>query len=144
MMDKLRLLFDELAEKHFTKARIKKYRTWVINANKARTKGLMDSKLNQYDKAEELITFYTFAPLELREDKKEVIENILRLANLNKSLEGSVSLDFEKQFKPPTGYLKWLNNEVTLHPINYIRKLGEEHVHACNYRIVNLQLILEC
>ena len=129
-MEELSLLFEESAEKHFnfTKARIQKYRTWIANANIARTKGLLDSKLNQYDKAEELITFYTFAPLELREDKKEVIENILKLADVNKTLDGSVSLGFEKQFNPPAGFLKWLNNEVSKHPINYIRKQGKEHV----------------
>ena len=129
-MEELSLLFEELAEKHFkfNEARIQKYRTWVTNANKARTEGLMDSKLNQYDKAEELITFYTFAPLELREDKKEAIENILKLADVNKQLDGSVSLGFEQQFNPPTGFLKWLNNEVSRHPINYIRKQGKEHV----------------
>ena len=47
-----------------------KYRTWVTNANKARAKGLTDSKLNQYDKTEELITFYTFAPFALLELRK--------------------------------------------------------------------------
>ena len=129
-MGKLGLLFEELAVKlDFSKNRIQKYRTWVVNANAARAKDLMDSKLNQYDKAEELITFYAFAPLELREDKKDTIEEILKLANVHESLEESVSLSFEKQFKPPTGYLKWLNNEVANHPINYIRKKGIEHTN---------------
>lgn len=128
-MDKLNLLFKEVADKlNFSKARIRKYRTWVENANKARAKGLIDSKLNQYDKAEELITFYTFAPLELREDKKDAIEEILKLANVNELLEGSVRIGFERQFKPPAGYLKWLNKEVSRHPISYIRKQGKEHI----------------
>jgi len=71
-MEKLNLLFEGLAESlDFSKARIKKYRTWVVNANEARVKGFLDSKLNQYDKAEELITFYTFAPLELEKTRKK-------------------------------------------------------------------------
>ena len=127
-MDKLNLLFEELAKKHFSKARIQKYRTWVVNANKARANNSMDKKLNQFDKAEELITFYTFAALELREDKKEVTEKILKLANITKSIDEPVILSFEKQFTPPAGYLKWLNKNVSKHPVNYIRKLGKEHV----------------
>lgn len=61
MMGKLGLLFEELAKKHFSKDRIQKYRTWVENANIARDKGSLDEQLNQYDKAEELLTFYSFA-----------------------------------------------------------------------------------
>ena len=127
-MAKVRLLFEDLARKHFAKARVKKYRAWVENANEARNTGSLDERLNQYDKAEELITFYTFAPLELREDKKEVIQGILKLANINEPVEEPVSLSFEKELQPPKGYLKWLTNEVSRHPVKYVREQGRKHV----------------
>jgi hypothetical protein len=114
--------------KHFTESRIEKFVKWINNANEARAKGLLDSKMNQYDKAEEIITFYTFAPLELRENQKKLIENILILAEVKENVLGSVSLDFESQFKPPTGYLEWLNDEVNQHQIRYIRTLGRDNV----------------
>jgi hypothetical protein len=44
-MGKLYLFFEELAKKHFSKDRIQKYGTWIENANKGRTKGLLDKKL---------------------------------------------------------------------------------------------------
>jgi len=127
-MGKISLLFEDLAKKHFTKARIQKYRNWVENANEARDKGSLDERLNQYDKAEELLTFYAFAPLELREDRKEVIEEILKLAKVYESLEEPLSLSFEKQFQSPKGYLKWLTKEVVGHSVRYIREEGKEHV----------------
>lgn len=45
--------------------RLKKLNAWVENSNSARDTKDLNKKLNQYDKAEELITFYTFAPLVL-------------------------------------------------------------------------------
>jgi len=60
-----------------------KYKNWVEKAKKARRTGSFDEKENQYDKAEELITFYTFAPLELRENRKDVVQEILKLANVH-------------------------------------------------------------
>jgi len=127
----MRLLFEELAKKHFTEERIQKFKNWIGNASKARKANSLDARLNQYDKAEELITFYTFAPLELREDRKDVVEEILKLANIHQSLEEPVeepvSLGFEKQFQPPEGYLKWLTKEVSRHPVRYVREQGKEH-----------------
>jgi len=124
----MKLLFEDLARKHFTKALVKKYRDWVENANKARNTGSLNEKLNQYDKAEELITFYTFAPLELRKDKRRAIQDILGLAKVNETARELVNLNFEKQFKPPQGYLKWLEKEVSRHPVRYVREQGKNHV----------------
>jgi len=124
----MKLLFEDLAKKHFTKARVKKYRDWVENANKARNTGSLNEKLNQYDKAEELITFYTFAPLELRKDKRRAIQDILGLTKVNETAGELVNLNFEKQFKPPQGYLTWLEQEVSRHPVRYVREQGKNHV----------------
>jgi len=126
--DRMKLLFEDLAKNHFTAERIQKFRSWIENANKARKAGSLDERLNQYDKAEELITFYTFAPLELREDRKEVVEEILKLANVHESLEEPVNLSFERQFQPSRGYLKRLTKEVSRHPVRYIREQGKERV----------------
>jgi len=124
----MRLLFEELAKKHFTEGRIQKFRKWIQNANKARERNSLDARLNQYDKAEELITFYTFAPLELREDRKKVIEKILKLANVNKTVEDPVEIGFERQFRPPEGYFMWIDREAGKHPVKYVREQGKRHV----------------
>jgi len=54
-MSKVGLLFEDLAGEHFTKARVRKYRGWVENANKARNTGSWNERLSQYDKAEDLV-----------------------------------------------------------------------------------------
>lgn len=127
----MKLLFENLAEKYFTKERIRKFKDWIENANKAREAKSLGKKPNQYDKAEELISFYTFAPLELREDRKELVQEILRLANVDETVGEPISLGFERQFKPPEGYLKWLEKEVSRHPVKYIREQGKDHVERC-------------
>jgi len=124
----MKLLFENLAEKHFTKERIRKFKDWIENANRARETKSFGKKANQYDKAEEIITFYTLAPLELRENSKELVQEILRLANVNEAIGEPISLGFERQFKPPEGYLKWLEKEVSRHPVKYIREQGKDHV----------------
>lgn len=127
-MNRVKLLFEDLARKHFTEGRVQKFKDWIENAEKARRAGSLDGRLNQYDKAEELITFYTFAPLELRKDKIYVVEEILELANVHESLEEPMNLGFERQLQPPEGYLRWLAKEVDRHPLTYIRKQGREHI----------------
>lgn len=52
----------------------------------------------------------------------------MKLANIHEQVDGDVKLGFEIHFKPPVGYLKWLSNLVSGHPVNYIRKQGMEHV----------------
>ena len=124
----MKLLFENLAEKHFTKGRTRKFKNWIENADKARKTKSLGKKANQYDKAEELITFHAFAPLGLRKDRKEIVQEILRLANVHESVKGKITLSFEKQFRPPKGYLIWLANEVNKHPIRYIREQGKDRI----------------
>ncbi len=62
------------------------------------------------------------------EKRKELVQEILRLANVNEAIGEPISLDFERQFKPPEGYLKWLEKEVSRHPVKYIREQGKDHV----------------
>lgn len=126
----MKLLFEEIAGKPFiTQERVEKLRDWVRNADRVReSKDSSDKRANQYDKAEELVTFYSFAPLALREDKKEVIQNVLRLANIKEDVDGKIELGFEKHFPPPKGYLKWLQKEVSNHPVKYVREQGRNHI----------------
>jgi hypothetical protein len=125
----MRLLFEDLTRRlRLTKERLQKFEDWIENANKADNTKSLDARTNQYDKAEELITFYTFAPIELRKDKANVIQEVLKLANIRVQLEGEIRLDFERQFEPSKDYLKWLENEVVKHPVKYIRKQGLEHI----------------
>ncbi|MDH5481789.1 MAG: hypothetical protein OEY22_02765 [Candidatus Bathyarchaeota archaeon] len=78
----MRLLFEDLTRK-LAKERHVKFEVWIENANKADSTKSLDRRTNQYDKAEELITFYAFAPIELRKNKRNVIQEILKLANVH-------------------------------------------------------------
>jgi len=105
-----------------------KYKNWVEKAKKARRTGSFDKKENQYDKAEELITFYTFAPLEHEklpnQIKNKVVQEILSFIDIDENVR-EVKLYLEKDLPPPNKYLKWLSDEVRKHPIRYIRKEAE-------------------
>jgi hypothetical protein len=128
----MKLLFEKVAEKRFhpAKARIQKLKKWVQLADSARKTGNLEPYPNQYDKAEELITFYTFAPLLLSLNRVGLTNRILGLAGISPYEENVVSVDLERQFRPPAGYLLWLRHEVKSHPIRYIRKQAADHSKA--------------
>lgn len=126
----MRLLYEDIAKELLTSDRVLKYRNWVEEAEKARRKtGSLSAKENQYDKAEELITFYTFAPLEHKNVpshvKNKVVEQILSLVGINEPVR-EVEIHFEKDLQPPDNYLKWLSEKVKKHPIMYIRREAEK------------------
>jgi hypothetical protein len=120
----MRLLFEEVAQKcfHPAKARIQKLKKWVQFADSARRTGNLEPYPNQYDKAEELITFYTFAPFMLSLNRVGLTNRILGLAGISPFEENVVDVGLERQYPPPAGYLRWLENEVKSHPIRYIRE----------------------
>ena len=62
----MRMLFEDIARAHLSKERILKYEAWLDNASRAKETGSLNARDNQLGKAEELITFYAFAPLDLR------------------------------------------------------------------------------
>jgi hypothetical protein len=126
----MRMLFEDLARAHLSNERIRKYEAWLENASRARKSRSLGSRDNQYDKAEELITFYTFAPLELREDRREVVQPILSLGGIREHVEEPLALAFEKQLEPPRSYLEWLARKPSEHPIRYVREQGREHTEA--------------
>lgn len=120
------ILYEDLAKKKkfLTPARILKYNKWVEDSQKARKiNHSLGEKENQFDKAEELITFYTFAPLEHEnipeEIRLKVIQEILSFIGVNEIVR-EAKLSFEKELPPPEKYLEWLNTEVLRHPIRYI------------------------
>ena len=125
----MKLLFEEALEKCFNplEARIQKLKAWVKQANNARSTGNLESFPNQYDKAEELITFYTFAPLVLSLNRVGLTNRILGLAGVSPYEENVVDVGLERQFRSPAGYLHWLRNEVKSHPIRYIREQSTNH-----------------
>jgi len=122
----LRFIYQDVANKVLTPHRTLKYQKWIEEAEKARKTDSLDAKKNQYDKTEELITFYTFAPLELvpSEVKVRIIREILGFININESIK-SMELHFEKDLPPPNKYMRWLSEEAKKHPIRYIRKQAE-------------------
>ncbi|MGB9024184.1 MAG: hypothetical protein WCC94_12230 [Candidatus Bathyarchaeia archaeon] len=70
-MTKALFLFQDLAKSNLSDARFEKYLNWVNSADEARAGSLGKltvGQANQYDKAEGLITWNTFAPL-LRMDR---------------------------------------------------------------------------
>lgn len=120
------LIYEDTAEKLLTLKRIVKYQKWVEEAEKARKAGSTHEKKNQYDKAEELVTFYTFAPLEVipSEVRNNIVQEILGFVDIDESIN-KVNLHFEKDLPSPDKYLEWLSEEVKNHPIRYIRKQAE-------------------
>jgi hypothetical protein len=126
----MRMLFEDIAKDHLSKERIRKYEAWLEKAGRAKESRSLDNRDNQYDKAEELITFYTFAPLDLREDKKQVVQEILGFCGIGEPIEEPLTLAFERQLSPPRAYLEWLAREVSKHPIRYVREQGRKHAEA--------------
>jgi tetrahydromethanopterin S-methyltransferase subunit B len=82
----MRLLFKEAIQTCFNppEDRFNKLNAWVENSNLARdpTNPNLEAYPNQYDKAEELITFYIFAPLVLSLDRVSLVNRILSLAKV--------------------------------------------------------------
>ena len=126
------ILYEDIAKKKklLTPERISKYKKWTEDAEKARKiSHSLGEKENQYDKAEELITFYTFAPLEHEKVPKEirlkVMQEILSFIDINETIK-EAELSFERGLPPPDKYLKWVSAEVMYHPIRYIREQAKE------------------
>ena len=125
----MRLLFEKAIQNCFNlpEERLKKLKIWVENANSARNTTNLKPHPNQYDKAEELITFYTFAPLVLSLNKVGLTNRILGLVGISAYEENVAYVGLERQFNPPKGYLKWLKDDVKNHPIQYIREQADKH-----------------
>jgi hypothetical protein len=121
----MRLLYKEAIQTCFNPPddRLRKLNIWVENANSARDPANLNLEAfpNQYDKAEELITFYTFAPLVLNLDRVGLVNRILSLARISAYEENVEEVTLEKLFPSPKGYLKWIKEEVKKHPVKYIR-----------------------
>jgi hypothetical protein len=130
MVKTTRLLFEDLAKKIFTSARVQKLQSWIENADSARTSKTLDASANQYDKAEEIITFYTFAPLLLSLNKVGLTNRILGLAGISPYEENVAGVGLERQYPPPAGYLHWIRNEVKSHPLRYIREKSTDYSRA--------------
>ena len=120
----MRLLFENAAQKSFhpAVARIQRLKKLVQLSDSARKTGSLEPYPNQYDEAEELIAFYAFAPLVLSFNRVGLTNRVLGLAGISAYEENVVSVDLEKQFCPPAGYLLWLRNEVKCHPVGYVRE----------------------
>lgn len=131
MWAKMKLLFQEemgelIKKGKFTRERKEKYRKWVADADKARSTDPLDARMNQYDKAEELLTWYTFAPL-LRMNTGQRILTINEFLNPLLGSDAIVShpcLDFEKMLLPSKSYCDELTAD---HPIRYIREEIKSH-----------------
>jgi hypothetical protein len=123
-------IFRDLARNVLSSARYAQYKEWVENAERARQDRSMsrrDGNMNQYDKAEELITWNTFAPL-LKVAPRIKDTLIADIVNLGLQKDATEYLDdwgfnvqFEKTLPPPPSYLNHLRSTVTNHPVRYVR-----------------------
>lgn len=129
----MRLLFlkemNDLIEKgEFSEKRKAKYEKWIADAERARApdKPSLDERLNQYDKAEELLTWYTFAPiLRMNTEQRIIILNEFLKPLLGLDVVVSrPSLNFEKLLLPPKSYLEAIPVD---HPVRYIREEIKSH-----------------
>jgi hypothetical protein len=125
----MRLLFKEAIQRCFnpSEERLKKLEAWVENANSATDTTNLDAHPNEYYKAEELITFYTFAPLVLSLNKVGLTNRILALAKVSAYEENVADVGLERQYRPPKGYLKWIKDNVKNHPVKYVREQANAH-----------------
>ena len=123
------MLFEDAALECLRPARgrIRKIKRLIEHADSARKTGNLHSFPNQYDNAEELITFYAFAPLILSSNKAPLIDEILRLAEIKEHVNSVVSVGLERLLRSPSGYLAWLQGQVDNHPIRYIREQARSH-----------------
>ena len=125
----MHLLFEEAVKGCFNppEERLKKLQNWVENAKKARAIGNLEAFLNQYDKAEELLTFYVFAPLVLSLNKVGLVNRALSLAGVSPYEENVADVGLERLYAPPNGYLKWLKDNIDVHPVRYVREGAKKH-----------------
>jgi hypothetical protein len=125
----MKLLFEEIGSRCFkpTHARIQKFKKWVHQSKSAREKGSLELYPNQYDKAEELITFYTFAPFFLSSYQAKLVNRILNLAGIAGNADSVVNARLEKLIPPPSGYLAWIKGQVENPPVKYIREKALAH-----------------
>lgn len=125
-------IFRDLAQNRrvLSPARYAKYADWVENAKKTiqdETISRMDRHTNQYDKAEELITWNTFAPLlKLNARIKDTLIADIVTLGLQKDCteyldEGEFKAQFERTLVSPPAYLKHLRSTVATHPVRYVR-----------------------
>jgi hypothetical protein len=135
MVDKSVFLFGDLAKGVLSEARYEKYAEWVQTSNEARQGsrrvGYSFERANQYDKAEELITWNTFAPLLKmdKETKDKTISNILA-GGLDRDLseyldEVGFTVDFEREIPSPRSYLEHIQKAAVDHPVKYVREAAK-------------------
>ncbi len=94
-----------------------KYKKWISNALEARSRNSRDKRSNQYDKAEELMTWYTFAPL-LRMNDKQQAETLSKLfGKFGLKFNTPIEISFEKMLLPSLEYMDSIKD----HPVRYIR-----------------------
>jgi len=105
--------------------RAAKYRSWVELSVRAGEMGDTSSVANQMDKAEEMMTWVTFAPL-LRmghETRKEVVSEIVGVDFCQVARPR-----FEAVLRPPKRYLEQLRESVDSHPVRYIREQARDRI----------------
>jgi hypothetical protein len=126
----MHLLFEEAGKSCFNppEERLKKLQKWVENTKTAnRGVGNLEARSNQYNKAEQLLTFYVFAPLVLSPNKVGLVNRALSLAGVSPYEENVADVGLERLYAQPKGYLKWLKGNMDAHPVRYISEDAKKH-----------------
>ena len=131
MTRQILFLFPDMAKTYLTEARYRKYCEWVNvveNARRGNLKGRSTQQANQYDKAEELITWNTFAPLLKMKTAaaNSIVAELIKVAlftDASEYVDGKTfSIEFERLLPSPSSYLKHLAGTVKDHPVRYVRE----------------------
>lgn len=117
--------FEEEMKDTLSPERATKYKEWIRQSLKARETGDLGHVANQIDKAEEIMTWVTFAPL-LRmspESRTEAVSIII-----GTTLIQADETRFEALLRPPKSYLEGLKRQVEKHPVRYIREQAKDRI----------------
>ena len=127
-------ILRDLAKNTLSPARYAKYDEWIRNSERTRRDGFKshnDRYANQYDKAEELITWNTFAPL-LKLTPQVQDKLIVELVNAGLQIdiadhidEWGFKIQFERTLPSPPSYLNHVQSTVANHPVRYVRLEAE-------------------
>ena len=134
-MTKALFLLQDLAKSNLSDARFAKYLDWVKSADEARAGSfgtLTVGQANQYDKAEELITWNTFAPLlKMKKAPRDSTASKIIAEGLRRDIDEYLDdegfrLQFEYAIPSPRSYMEQLRQSVRDHPVKYVREEAKD------------------
>lgn len=117
--------FEREMKEALTPERASRYRSWVKLSIRAREKGDTGHVANQMDKAEEMLTWVTSAPLQRMspESRADAVSEVVGVHFCEAD-----EPRFEALLRPPKRYLEQLRESVYRHPVRYIREQAKDRI----------------